>query len=261
MAVAQVAGRDNAAETMSGGTPHGSLTAAASGATFQPVPVMTGTHFHALDEKGRVIIPAKLRAALEDQFWMMLDENDNIGIYNHRTGLDVLEYCEQMIAQDPDNEDIAAAVERITGSAELMPVDGNWRVQVPEILRFYAELDKEVVTVGVLNHAVMWSRDKWENAQARRLQSVEVRRAQAGMLRAAASSVRKSSAPENGNGAAPIADEEAQSGGSGAAGRDVGNGGAGSGSDAATTVGNAAHASAGHGGRSTRVLTLSKLGR
>ncbi len=51
------------------------------------VPVMTGTHFHALDEKGRVIIPAKLRPAFTEQFWMMLDENDNIGIYNYRTGL------------------------------------------------------------------------------------------------------------------------------------------------------------------------------
>lgn len=155
------------------------------------VPVMTGTHFHALDEKGRVIIPAKLRPALTDQFWMMLDENDNIGIYNYRTGLDVLEHCERTIAENPDDEDLAAAVERITGAAEVMPVDGGWRVQVPEILRFYAQLEKEVVTVGVLNHAVLWSRERWEAAQHRRLQSAEVRRAQAGLLRAAASSIKK----------------------------------------------------------------------
>lgn len=265
MAVPRVAERDNAAEAMSAGgvsSPRGTLTAASTGAA-NGVPVMTGTHFHALDEKGRVIIPAKLRSALADQFWMMLDENDNIGIYNHRTGLDVLEYCEQMIARDPDNEDIAAAVERITGSAELMPVDGNWRVQVPEILRFYAELDKEVVTVGVLNHAVMWSRDKWENAQARRLQSVEVRRAQAGMLRAAASSIRKA-APENENGGATSAVEESQSSGLSALGRGGNSGSAGNSHSEraeAPATGNAAVASTGNGGRSARVLTLSRLGR
>lgn len=221
---------------------------------------MTGTHFHALDEKGRVIIPAKLRAALEGQFWMMLDENDNISIYNHRTGLDVLEYCEQMIAGDPDNEDTAAAVERITGSAELMPVDGNWRVQVPEILRFYAELDKEVVTVGVLNHAVIWSREKWENAQARRLQSADVRRAQARMLRAAASSVRKTAAPEMAHGGAAGEIEKSQSGGLSELGRGADGGNARSGTSG-QAAGNAAFASAGNGGRSSRVLTLSKLGR
>ena len=163
----------------------------ASASSLPEVPVMTGTHFHALDEKGRVIIPAKLRPALTDQFWMMLDENDNIGIYNYRTGLDVLEHCERTIAEHPDDEDLAAAVERITGAAELMPVDNGWRVQVPEILRFYAQLDKEVVTVGVLNHAALWSRERWEAAQHRRLQSVEVRRAQAGLLRAASSSIKK----------------------------------------------------------------------
>ncbi len=223
---------------------------------------MTGTHFHALDEKGRVIIPAKLRAGLAEQFWMMLDENDNIAIYNHKTGLDVLEHCEQMIAAHPEDEDIAAAVERITGAAELMPVDGNWRVQVPEILRFYGELDKEVVTVGVLNHAVMWSRDRWEKAQMRRLQSVEVRRAQAGLLRAAASSVRKKEAEvETVEVVTPDVETEvaAEIGiATGTRGRERGASRVldGSGGDATTS-----NAPARDGGRSPRVLTLSRLGR
>src|SRR5687768_8474286 len=143
------------------------------------VPVMTGTHFHVLDEKGRIIIPAKLRPALTEQFWMMLDENDNAAIYNYTTGLDVLAHCERMMREHPGDEDIAAAVERITGAADLVTVEAAWRVQVSEILRFHAQLEKDVVIVGVLNHAVIWSRERWETAQTRRLQSVEVRRAQA----------------------------------------------------------------------------------
>ena len=231
------------------------------------VPVMTGTHFHALDEKGRVIIPAKLRAGLAEQFWMMLDENDNVAIYNYKTGLDVLEHCEQMIAANPDDDDLASAVERITGAAELMPVDGNWRVQVPEILRFYSELDKEVVTVGVLNHAVMWSRDRWEKAQMRRLQSVEVRRAQAGLLRAAASSVKRAKeSVEEVEVVTPDVETEvaAEIGiATGTRGRerggdrvlDVGGNAGGSRSAAAS------NAPARDGGRGSRVLTLSRLGR
>lgn len=221
---------------------------------------MTGTHFHALDEKGRVIIPAKLRAGLADQFWMMLDENDNIAVYNYKTGLDVLEHCEQMIAAHPEDEDIAAAVERITGAAELMPVDGNWRVQVPEILRFYAELDKEVVTVGVLNHAVMWSRDRWEKAQMRRLQSVEVRRAQAGLLRAAASSVKKAEKAlevETVEVVTPDVETEVAIA--------TGTRGLERGSERGRGAGNSASAAsdapARDGGRGSRVLTLSRLGR
>jgi MraZ protein len=241
---------------------------AAAEVVVPEVPVMTGTHFHALDEKGRVIIPAKLRPALTEQFWMMLDENDNVSIYNYKTGLDVLEHCERMIAEDPENEDIAYAVERITGAAELMTVENGWRVPVPEILRYYAELDKEVVTVGVLNHAVLWSRDKWEQAQTRRLQSVEVRRAQAGLLRAAASSIKKSAeVPQE---TAQIAEQEevavaAASGTGGRIGLGTLGGGGGGASGGREGAGrderSATPAPAGDGKRGSRVLTLSKLGR
>jgi MraZ protein len=223
------------------------------------VPVMTGTHFHALDEKGRVIIPAKLRPALTEQFWMMLDENDNIGIYNYQTGLDILEHCERTIAEHPEDEDIAAAVERITGAADLMTVEGGWRVSVPEILRFYAQLDKEVVTVGVLNHAVIWSREKWEEAQARRLQSQEVRRAQAGLLRAAASSIKKAvETPQESVSAEPEVAVASGAANSGAAG---GNVGIATGTSGVLATGDATAASAGDGKRGSRVLTLSRLGR
>ena len=235
------------------------------------VPVMTGTHFHALDEKGRVIIPAKLRPALTEQFWLMLDESDNVAIYNFQTGLDVLEHCEMMMADHPDNEDIASAVERITGAAEKVSVEGNWRVQVSELLRFHAQLDKEVVTVGVLNHAVMWSREKWEAAQVKRLQSTDVRRAQAGMLRAAASGIRKKANEQAAQIEAEFALEEpfvpAASAHAGrATGRNVVDG-IGANDNARIADVDASGrpvktvASAGDGKRSPRVLTLSQLGR
>ncbi|MDF2439940.1 MAG: transcriptional regulator MraZ [Abditibacteriota bacterium] len=230
-------------------------------AAMSAVPVMTGTHFHALDEKGRVIIPAKLRPALTEQFWMILDENDNIGIYNYQTGLDILEHCERMIAENPGDEDIAAAVERITGAADCVTVEGGYRVPVSEILRFYAQLDKEVVTVGVLNHAVIWSREKWEEAQARRLQSQEVRKAQAEMLRAAASSIRKKAED-----VAPAAPAEVEIETREVATLATGTGGdlrsrTGTSGSSRSSAGAAPAAPAGDGKRSAKVLTLSQLGR
>lgn len=235
------------------------------------VPVMTGTHFHALDEKGRVIIPSKLRPALTEQFWLMLDESDNVAVYNYQTGLDVLAHCEMMMADHPDNEDIASAVERITGAAEMVSVEGNWRVQVSELLRFHAQLDKEIVTVGVLNHAVMWSREKWEAAQVKRLQSTDVRRAQAGMLRAAASGIRKKANEQAAQIEAEFAPEEAfvpaaRATAGRAAGRNVGSGNAAGDNSRIADVDADGRpvktvAPAGDGKRSPRVLTLSQLGR
>ena len=216
-----------------------------SSSVIVPVPVMTGTHFHGLDEKGRVIIPAKLRPGLTERFWMMLDENDNVAMYDFQTGLDVLEYCERQMADNPADEFIAAAVERITGAAEQVQVENDsWRVAVSDILRFYAQIEKEVVSVGVLNKAVMWSRERWEEAQQKR-ESPEVRKAQAGMLRAAASQVKK---PGKAQDAEVEVVEEVAANATGTA----ANGTTGAGTAAAST---------GNGGRSSRVLTLSSLGR
>lgn len=203
------------------------------------VPVMTGTHFHALDDKGRVIVPAKLRPGLTERFWMMIDENNNVAMYNYATGRDVLEYCEQQMAQNPGDEFIAQAVERITGAAELIAMEGDsWRVPVSEILRFRANIiEREVVTVGVLNKAVMWSRELWEKAQ-QVAESPEVKKAQATMLRAAASRVKSPEVPQ-------IAKQEVEV-------EEIADG---------TTGTSGKTTSASDGGRSSRILTLSQLGR
>lgn len=158
--------------------------------TLPSVPVMTGTHFHSIDDKGRVIIPAKLRTALTDQFWMMRNENDNISIYNYETGLNILANCERLMGEFPDDEELAAAVELTTSATDLVTIENGYRVIVSDMLQMYAELEKEVVTVGVLNHAVLWNRTRWEKFEAQKLQSQqspEVRRRQASLMRAGAS--------------------------------------------------------------------------
>lgn len=215
------------------------------------VPVMTGTHFHALDEKGRIIIPAKLRPALTEHFWMMLDGKDNISIYNYQTGLDILEYLERMMAEKPDDEEIAAAVMRTTEAMEPVSIEGGWRVLVPELLRFRAGLDKEVVTVGGLNHAVVWARDKWEDNQTERMDDPGVRKMQATMLRAAASSIKRASIENTEVTAAHVEEKQQADVATGTEGR----------TRSAGTASAAPTAPAGDGKRSARVLTLSQLGR
>jgi hypothetical protein len=179
-------------------------------------------------------------------------------------------HCESLMAHHPGDEVIAASVERITGAAEMVSVEGNWRVPIPELLRMYAQLDKEVVTVGVLNHAVLWSRQRWEQAQELRLHGQEVRRTQAEILRAAASGrnlqarALETRALKMGHQQQALHGQEqgeeveaapsAKAASSGGAESQLGNSGT-----RGRTV--AADASAGDGKRSSRVLTLSQLGR
>lgn len=232
---------------------------------MRAVSVMTGTHFHALDEKGRVIIPAKLRPALTEQFWILLNGSDNIAFYNHSTWLDVMAYSESLTAQRPGDLVLADSVRRIAETAEKVVVEGNWRVQIPDYLRLRAQLDKEVVTVGVLNHAVLWDRQRWEQAQEFRPHSQEVRRTQDEILRAAASGrILKSRASESDHPQRVLHGqeqyEEVEGAPSANFAADV-EAGAGLGSSGARGRTVAAAASASDGKRSSRVLTLSQIGR
>jgi MraZ protein len=154
------------------------------------VPVMAGTHFHALDDKYRVIIPAKLRPALGERFWLLRTQRNNVGIYPYQTGLDIIRQAEERQADNPDDDLLDIAIEEITSSAELVEnvADSAWRVPIPDILRLYAGLEKEVVTVGVLNHAELWDREKWVADQQNRMnQSDEIGKIRASIMRAGAS--------------------------------------------------------------------------
>jgi MraZ protein len=48
------------------------------------------------------------------------------------------------------------------GSAHDCKCDAQGRVLIPPLLKQYAELDKEIVLVGVLDRFEIWSRENWE---------------------------------------------------------------------------------------------------
>jgi DNA-binding transcriptional regulator/RsmH inhibitor MraZ len=89
---------------------------------------------------------------------------------------------------DPTNEVIAKGVERIVGFAEEVVVENpSWRIPVTEVLRERAQLQKDVVTVGVIDHAVIWAKEKYEAQRSGQLDHESVRKAQATLLRAVSS--------------------------------------------------------------------------
>jgi MraZ protein len=149
---------------------------------------MTGTYQHNLDEKGRIIIPARLRAGLTEHFYIMLDEDFNLAMMSYETGQHLMRLCEEWTKLRPYDQLVAATVERTASNAEEVRVETEaWRVPISDMLREKAYLDREVVTVGMVNRAIVWDRGRWEATQKERMDTVDVRRMQAALLRAAAS--------------------------------------------------------------------------
>lgn len=53
------------------------------------------------------------------------------------------------------------------GGAFDCPCDKQGRILIPPTLRQYSELERDIVMVGVLDHFEIWSRDNWENENAK----------------------------------------------------------------------------------------------
>jgi MraZ protein len=59
------------------------------------------------------------------------------------------------------------------GSAQACSIDGNGRLLVPKSMREYANLDREVVWVGVGEKVELWSASDWESASQEALADVD----------------------------------------------------------------------------------------
>ena len=49
-------------------------------------------------------------------------------------------------------------------NAASCDIDKQGRVLIPQVLRTFADLDKDVVLIGVGARVEIWNKEKWENA-------------------------------------------------------------------------------------------------
>lgn len=117
--------------------------------------IMTGEYRHSLDSKGRVFIPARLREELGDVFYITLSMDHCLNIYGSENWKSFTDKVNTMsyINQRKMRPLFAHAVK-----CEL---DAQGRVLIPQALREYAGLIKNVAVVGCNNHAEIWDSDTW----------------------------------------------------------------------------------------------------
>lgn len=119
---------------------------------------------HSIDAKGRIVLPAKFREELGESFYITKGnvtskENRMVCVYPKDKWL---EYAEKLVAI-PESDKLASKYARsIMSGAILCEPDKNGRILIPENLRKFAELDKEVVSIGQFNHVEIWDKAKWD---------------------------------------------------------------------------------------------------
>lgn len=122
-----------------------------------------GSSFHSIDDKGRIVIPARFREiiAVSGADRVMTTRLDK-GLYAYT--FEEWKKIETRIMSLAEKSDNMRRFRRVfIGGAFDCPFDKQGRMLIPPLLRQYAEIDKEIVLVGVLEHFEIWSRENWEN--------------------------------------------------------------------------------------------------
>ena len=96
---------------------------------------MTGEYQHSIDTKGRLFIPAALREELGDTIYVTIS-------------------IERALA--------ARRIRPLFVNAAKCTLDAQGRILVPQKLRAFANLKKDVMVLGVSNHAEIWDKAAWQ---------------------------------------------------------------------------------------------------
>jgi len=131
--------------------------------------VFRGVTHLALDNKGRLAIPARHRHALVDdseaKLVLTADPSHCVLVYP----LSQWEPIQaRLMALSSFNERIRQLQRLLVGHADDVELDSAGRILVPPALRQYASLDKHVVLVGQGNKFELWDESRWteQTAQA-----------------------------------------------------------------------------------------------
>lgn len=123
-----------------------------------------GEYTHSIDAKGRLILPAKFRDELGDVFVVTKGLDNCLFVYGKKEWA----ILEEKLKQLPLAKAEARAFVRFffAGAAEI-ECDKQGRALLPLNLREYAQLDKDVIVLGILNRVEIWSKTIWDEYSAK----------------------------------------------------------------------------------------------
>ena len=132
--------------------------------------MLLGEYTLSLDDKGRLSVPATLRRALRELYAPQetalvvtrFFENCLV-VYPQAEWLKI----QQQLLDLPNDPAVRAFTRQFCASASPCVLDRQGRLLVPPKLRQYAEIETEVVLIGIIHKLEIWSPRRWETYEAR----------------------------------------------------------------------------------------------
>ena len=118
-----------------------------------------GEYEHSIDDKNRLTLPAKFRAAFADGVVLTRGLDSCLDVFARADWQ--VRADEQLAPLDPFAPETRDLMRFFFGAAADAELDKQGRVLVPPALVGYAHLGREVVVAGIRDHLEIWDRKSW----------------------------------------------------------------------------------------------------
>lgn len=117
-----------------------------------------GEYTHNLDDKGRLAVPKKFRADLTRGAVVTRGLDNCLFLY---TKAEWKKLADKLAALPFAQANTRAFARLMLAGAMDVSTDKQGRIILPEYLRSYAGLNKEVIVAGLYNRLEIWDKKKW----------------------------------------------------------------------------------------------------
>ena len=124
--------------------------------------MFVGTFEHSLDDKGRVVLPSSFRAQIVDKgFLSQLDRC--LGLWTEEGFAEV---ARELNAKIKSGDAPQEARRAFAANAHEVRTDTQGRITIPQRLRDFAHLERDVVVIGAIDRVEIWDAARWADQSA-----------------------------------------------------------------------------------------------
>ncbi len=124
------------------------------------MPAFVGKYEHSLDEKGRVILPAKFRAEFERGGFLTEHHEGCLALW---TPPEFDRQVQSMQEQSAGGRTSRNRARLWAASSHEVEIDRQGRMAIPAHLREFASLDGDVLVHGAIDRLELWSPGSWRD--------------------------------------------------------------------------------------------------
>ncbi len=117
-----------------------------------------GEYHHTIDEKGRIIVPAKFRGELKEQFVVTRGLESCLFVYSMEEWNNIVKKLNTLPFTKKDARNFSRF---FLSGATIVELDKQGRINIASTLTSYAGLEKDCIIIGVGERLEIWNEKTW----------------------------------------------------------------------------------------------------